>query len=148
MGQKYKKAVTLVASSALLCSCALGPKSFQMTLMARDSGKTYSGILTGNGNGTGSMTATIGEFSYSGPAVRVASNDTSGISSAMTTDNRGIATYSSGSFSASGDKFVKAILSAPNGHGLRCELVGRPHGGGGVCVDDNSKVYDIVFVPQ
>lgn len=127
----------------LLASCA-----WQMTLMPRDSGRTYSGVMTGDGMGSGTMTVTIEDIPYTGPAVRVGSNDTFGFSSAYATNNRGSSASAFGTSYAVGDRFVKAILSAPTGRGLRCDLVGRGRTGGGICVDDNGKIYDVVLVSQ
>jgi hypothetical protein len=128
--------------------CALSSCAWDMTLMPRDSGQTYSGTFKGNGMGVGSITVTIDGVTYTGPAVRVASNDTFGFANMAASNNRGLVTTGTGTFFAEGDKYVKAILSAPNGHGLRCDLVGRSHGGGGICVGDDQRVYDAVLVAK
>lgn len=45
-----------------------------------------------------------------------------------------------------GTNMFKAILSAPGNHGLRCDLTSDGAGhGGGICVDDENRVYDIIF---
>ncbi|MCA8326100.1 hypothetical protein [Burkholderia cepacia] len=137
------KAMTgcLLAGAFLLSAC-----SMNATLMSRDSGRTYTGELNGNGMGSGTMTVTIDGTTFTGPAVRVASNDTFGLASAYGFNNRGgSATALATSFSE-GDKRAKALLSSADGHGLRCDLVGRDGTGGGICVDDAQKVYDVVLV--
>lgn len=128
-----------IVASGLLASC-----SFNATLMARDSGKTYSGELSGNGMGSGTMTVALNDTVYAGPVVRVGSNDSVGISNAFVTGPHG--TFSAvGTSVSDGDRFAKALLSSPDGRGLRCELRGSLSGGGGVCVDDSNKVYDVLL---
>lgn len=134
-----RTATLVIAASAALCSCA-----FNATLMARDSGKTYSGEMSGNGMGSGAMTVVINDTVFTGPVVRVGSNDSVGISNTFVTGRHGTFSAVGTSFSA-GDKFAKALLSSPDGHGLRCDLRGRLSGGGGVCVDDNDRVYDVIL---
>lgn len=138
-----KKAVlcALLAAPFILGAC-----SFNATLMARDSGHVYHGELDGNGMGAGTMTVDLGGTVYQGPAVRVASNDTFGFASTYGFNNHAGSATSFGSFFAEGDKTVKALMSSPDGRGLRCDIVGRSHGGGGICVDDGGKVYDVVLV--
>jgi len=41
---------------------------------------------------------------------------------------------------------VKAILSSPDNHGLRCDMQGDGQGhGGGICVDDQGAVFDVLI---
>ncbi|NIF51433.1 hypothetical protein [Burkholderia sp. Ax-1724] len=127
---------------------ALTACSFNATLMSRDSGRTYTGELVGNGMGVGTMSVTIDSATYSGPAARVGSNDTFGFASAYGFNNHGGSASSFASSYSSGDKFVKALLSSADGHGLRCDLRGQGHSGGGICVDDAGKVYDVVLVQK
>lgn len=131
--------VCAMAASALLAAC-----SFNATLMARDSGKTFSGELSGHGMGSGTMTVVINDTVFTGPVVRVGSSDSVGISNAFIAGRHGTFSAVGTSFSQ-GDKFAKALLSSPDGRGLRCELRGRLSGGGGVCVDDNNRVYDVLL---
>ena len=136
---------TTLGSIALLF--LLSACSYQMTLMPRDSGRTYSGTMQGSG-GSGTATITIENITYTGPAVRVASNDTFGFSSAYGSNNRGTSSSAYGTTYTAGDRFVKAILSSPAGKGLRCDFVGRGRTGGGICVDDERKVFDVIIVGQ
>jgi hypothetical protein len=119
-----------------------------MTLMPRDSGRMYFGEFIGNGMGVAKASLNIDGITYAGTAVRVSSNDTFGFMSAYGSNNRGVTSSSFGTYFAEGDRYVKAILSSSDGRGLRCDLVGRNHGGGGICVDDNNKVYDVILVRQ
>jgi hypothetical protein len=120
----------------------------QVVLMPRDSGKTYSGVMKSNGMGSGTISVTIDGAVFSGPIVRVGSNGTFGFASAYGTTNKGATATAFGTYASEGDRFAKAILSDGNGHGLRCDMRGQSHGGGGICVDDNGKVYDILVVVQ
>lgn len=136
-----KRIIGFTIISALLSGC-----SFNATLMARDSGRTYSGTLHGNGFGSGTMEVTIGDTTYSGPAVRVGSNESLGLITTYGSNNHGTTASSFGTAYASGDVMVKALLSSPSGRGLRCDLRGRSRTAGGICIDDEQKVYDVVLV--
>lgn len=92
------------------------------------------------------MTVDIAGTTYTGPAVRVASNDTFGFATSYGFNNHGGAATALGTSYTEGDKAVKALMSSADGHGLRCDLVGRLSGGGGICVDDVGKVYDVLLV--
>ena len=129
--------------AALLAGCA-----WQMSLMPRDSGKVYSGSVSGNGMGSGTATVTIEGVTFTGPAVRTASNDSFGFANTYGSNSRGTFARSTSTMFIEGDKYVKAMLSSSDGKGLRCDLVGRAHGGGGICVDDTGRVYDVVFVAR
>lgn len=130
-----------IAASLFLTAC-----TGQVVLMPRDSGKTYSGVMKSNGMGSGTISVTIDGAVFSGPIVRVGSNETFGFASAYEATNKGGTSAGFGTFASEGDRFAKAILSDGNGHGLRCDMRGQSHGGGGICVDDNGKVYDILVI--
>lgn len=132
----------LVLVSTVLAGC-----SYDATLMSRDSGRTYSGVMKGK-MGTGTMTVNIDDVVYTGPAVRVGSNDTFGFASAYGSNSRGVSTTAFANSYSVGDRFVKALLSSPDGHGLRCDLRGSGRSGGGICVDDGGKIYDVLLVRE
>lgn len=136
----------LVNGSFGVLICAISACSFNATLMARDSGRTYSGTLHGNGFGSGTMEVTIDGTTYTGPAARVGSNETLGLISTYGTNSHGGTATSFGTAYASGDVMVKALLSSASGRGLRCDLRGQSRTAGGVCVDDAQKVYDVILV--
>lgn len=94
------------------------------------------------------MTVNIDDVVYTGPAVRVGSNDTLGFVSTYGFNNRGVSTSASADSYSIGDKFVTALLSSQNGHGLRCDLRGNGRTGGGICVDEGGKVYDVLLVRE
>lgn len=140
----YRKPRVHILSCAIAVLLVAGC-SLNATLMSRDSGHIYTGSLDGNGMGTGTMTVAIDSTTYTGPAVRVGSNDTFGFASAYGFNNHGgTATAFANSYSI-GDKFVKALLSSSNGRGLRCDLRGQGGIGGGICVDDGGRVYDVIL---
>lgn len=125
----------------LLALLPLAGCAMNVTMMPRDSGKTYAGELNPSGGGGGSMSMTIGEDKCTGPAARVASNQTFGF---LTTYGKGGSSF--GTVATDGDVSVKAVMSCPSGRGLRCDLTGQSGTGGGICVDDQAKVYDVVFM--
>ena len=109
-------------------------------MMPRDAGTVYSGVVTGNGD-SGSMSVTIDQEVYSGPIVATTANNSFGF---IQQYGRGGPSF--GTITASGGpRIVKGILSSPSGRGLRCEFSSNGgNGGGGVCVDDHSRVFDAV----
>ena len=137
--------LSLIMAALFLVGCAT-PKV--LTLMPRDSGKTYTGIMARTGSGVGSVTITIDQTTYNGSVVVVGSNETFGFATAFGSNSRGSTANAYGASFADGDQFAKAILSSSDGKGLRCDLTGRSSGGGGICVDDQKRIYDVIFVPQ
>jgi hypothetical protein len=113
----------------------------QVQMMPRDSGKIYSGTVQGSATGSGTMSITIDGETYTGPIVRTSSGESFGF---IQQYGRGGATAFSTVVSSGGTHNVKGILSSPNGRGLRCEFTSDGGGGGGICVDDKSRVYDAV----
>ena len=129
----------------VLTGCA---GSMKLTLMPRDSGKVYSGQLDGNGMGSGTASIDIEGVICSGPAARMSGSEVTGISSTIgAVGGRNFSSSTIG-VAGTGGSAVKVMLSCTNGTGLRCELRGQNRTGGGVCVDDKGKSYDILAVPQ
>ena len=135
------KKFLVVALIGLLTGCA---GTMNLMMMPRDSGTAYTGELQGDGAGGGSMTVTIGDAKCTGPAARVSSNQSFGFANSVGFNNRGTVGNSFGTVATTGDSVVKAILSCSNGKGLRCDLSGRDMNGGGICLDDNGRVFDVV----
>lgn len=131
-----------LAPVALLAGCA----AFNVTLMPRDSGKTYSGEMEGRG-GRGTMTMAMDGVSCTGPVAKVGSNETFGLINSFGTNSRGGFSSGLSTITTTGDVHLKAILSCSDGSGLRCDLTGRGSGGG-VCVDDKGRVFDALAVPK
>ena len=131
-----------VATVIALTGCA-----YQITAMPRDSGKIYSGEATNNQMGGGDITITIEGTQYKGKWTRTGSNDSYTVLTTYGTTSRGARTSTTGFGQTYGSGGTgKAMLSSVDGKGLRCEFAGGGSGsGGGVCVDDGGRVYDIQF---
>lgn len=127
----------------LLAGCAynMTPVPYDVTLMPRDSGKTYSGTLEA-GNGRGTMTMAMDGVSCSGLVARVGSNETFGLVNSFGTNSRGGFSSGSSTIAVAGDVHAKAMLSCSDGSGLRCDITGRPGSAGGVCQDDKGRLFD------
>lgn len=140
LGINMKK-LYVVTLMALLAGCG---GTLNVMMMPRDSGTAYNGELYGDGSGSGSMMVAIGDAKCNGPAARVASNQSFGFANSVGFNNRGTVTNSFGTVATTGDSVVKAILTCSNGKGLRCDITGREGNGGGICVDDAGRVFDVV----
>lgn len=134
-----KKLILCASVCAALTGCA-----YNLTLMPRDSGKTYSGTLESNGTGGGTMQLQLDNDTCSGPVARVASNESFGFANTYGFNNRGTTANSFTTGYKSGDVSVKALLTCSSGHGIRCDLTGRGTSGGGICVDDAGHVFDVL----
>ena len=134
-----KKIASMIAALALY-GCA-----YNVTLMPRDSGKTYSGELNSSGTGSGTMSVNLDGTTCSGPVAKVASGETFGFANTYgQVGGKPVSAFST--MTSSGDVTVKAILSCTNGSGLRCDITGRGASAGGLCLDDKGKVYDILAI--
>lgn len=118
----------------------------QGTVGNAESGTTYTGELQAGGGGTGTLTIRLGDKTCTGPAARVASNETFGFANSFGSNNRGTTASAFTTMSTSGDSQVKAILTCTGGGGLRCDLTGPGASGGGICVDDTGRVYDALAI--
>lgn len=138
-----KRITLLVLSSILVSGCSA---TFDMSVMPRDSGKSYSGWLYGKGDGTGNAEVTIDGVTYSGPAVRSSSPEAIAFTSLSAPGPVQPKTATAITVADMGGNVgVKALLRSPDGRGLRCDLQGRPHGGTGICVDDEKRVFDVIL---
>ena len=135
------KRLIAIATMTALSGCA-----YNLTLMPRDSGKTYSGEMLGKGDGTGTLNVNLDGDTCSGPVARVASNQTFGFANTYATNNRGQSANAFTTSSSFGDVALKGILSCKSGKGLRCDLTGQGSSGGGICLDDTGKVYDVLAI--
>jgi hypothetical protein len=140
-----KIAITSMAALAL-AGCAT---TYQMNLMPRDSGRIYQGVATDDGSGQGRVDITIEDKRYAGNWVSVTPDRTQGwVSGGFGYGRRGF-----GGLGASitmdnpygGES--KALLTAQDGSGLRCDLRSGGGYGGGSCRDDHGRVYDVQLRP-
>ena len=139
-----RTAPLLALAGLALAGCA---STYQLTLMPRDSGRTYPGTMTGLGSGQGPISVTIEGKTYEGTWVESAPASTSGwVSGGMGYGYRGWGWGWGGGtihMDTPGGGAAKALLSASDGSGLRCDLRGTRSGGGGECRDDQGKEYDV-----
>lgn len=128
-----------VAFSVLLSGCA-----YNLQLMPRDGGKVYAGKVSSNGMGSGSVSVDIDGKSCTGPFVTANSGTSYGF--AQTFGNAGRTPFQASGLSimSTGAPQYKALLTCSDGSGLRCDVQGEMQGAG-ICVDSNSKVYDLIY---
>lgn len=138
---------TLILASAALSlgGCAY---NYQLTLMPRDSGKTYSGVLESVSGGEGRIAIDIEGKHYAGTWVESAPAYTTGyVSGGYGYGFRGgwggWGLGGSVSMDNPNGGLAKALLTAQDGSGLRCDFRGTRSGGGGMCRDDAGKEYDV-----
>ncbi len=130
-----------------MAGCA---STVQLTLMPRDSGKLYHGTADGSGD-EGRIAVTIEDKAYVGTWVQTAPARTTGyVSGGYGTGAWGWrGGWGLGSYTADNPNGgeAKALLTAPDGSGLRCDLRGSWGRGGGVCRDDRGREYDVQIRP-
>jgi hypothetical protein len=138
---------TFICAAALaLSGCAT---TYQLSLMPRDSGKLYSGTAEENVHGEGRISIDIEGKRYQGTWVHMAPERTHG----FVTGGIGFGRRPFGGF---GTMFsidnpngaeAKALLTAADGSGLRCDFRSGYGRGGGVCRDDRGREYDVQMRP-
>ena len=138
-----------LAGALALTGCAT---SYQLSVMPRDSGKIYSGSAENAGNASeGAISITIEDKVYKGTWVQITSGTTTGYVSGGYGWWGG---YRGGGGTVMVDNpqggDAKALLTASDGSGLRCDLRGGGGSysrGGGVCRDDRGREYDVQIRP-
>lgn len=141
-----RQAIILLAA-LLLGGCAT---TYQVTLMPRDSGKLYSGTASDDSLGEGRMAVTIEGKAYNGTWVAIEPERLQGyVSGGWGWGGRrpfwGLGTMVTVE-NPNGAR-AKALLTAGDGSGLRCDLRSGHGRGGGVCKDDGGKEYDVQLRP-
>jgi len=132
----------------LLAGCTA---TYSLTLMPRNSGKTYDGEAVSPAGGDAQVTITIEERVYRGNwVVTQAPPSTSfGIGGFGVGGGGGQRAgvgvgFSTGTAVVVDQADAKALLRADDGSGLRCDLRGANTGSGsGTCQDDKGLVYDV-----
>jgi len=137
----------LIAALAL-AGCAT---SYQLSVMPRDSGKMYTGTAEDNGYGEGRISVSIEGKDYNGTWVSMAPDRTNAYVSGGFGFGRGRWGWGGLGTMISIDNpqgsESKALLSAADGSGLRCEFRSGQGRGGGLCRDDRGKEYDVQLRP-
>ncbi len=133
------KRVAVIAAAVSLAGCA---SNWQLQVMPRDSGTIYHGVWQTGGTGESTMTITLPDRTYSGPVVRTSSNHTYGFYESF--GWRGFGPGFGTVDFYGGTVRMKALLTSPDGHGLRCDFSGDNYRMGGICADDSRHVYDVI----
>ena len=130
---------SLILIAALsLAGCA---STYQLTVMPRDSGKLYSGIAEDTGNGEGRISITIEDKNYSGTWIETQPTTTTGFVTGFGFRRGGMGSFITMDNPQGGES--KALLTAADGSGLRCDFKSGQGRGGGVCHDDKGRAYDV-----
>lgn len=133
------RAATL-SLALLLGGCAA---SYDLTLMPRDSGQLTYGTARDLGNGEATVSITVRDKIYTGNWIQVTRERATDYVGASAWGWGGWGPYGEVSHST-GDAVAKALLQAPDGSGMRCDLYGLTGGSGtGKCIDDKGLVYDV-----
>ena len=133
----------ILAAALVLGGCAT---TYQLAVMPRDSGKLYEGAATDTGYGEGPISITIEGRTYTGTWVQTVPDRTYGyVSGGWAGGHRGGWGGAGGFISMDNPNggLSKALLSSPDGAGLRCDLQSGWGRGGGICTDDRGKMYDV-----
>ena len=140
-----RHAITMLAA-LVLGGCAT---TYQVTLMPRDSGKLYSGSATDDSVGEGKMSVTIEGKAYNGTWVATEPERATGyVSGGWAWGRRPFwALGSTVTVENPHGARAKALLTAADGSGVRCDLRSGHGRGGGVCKDDRGKDYDVQLRP-
>lgn len=141
------------AAATLVAGCA--PGVYQLTAMPRDSGATYEGTIVDSRAGDGTISIALPGRTYTGTWTRTAQQGNDYVVSGMggAWGPRWGGWGGAGGFATAtrvdpGAAWI-ALLKAPDGSGLRCDIATDGNGrGGGTCRDDASKTYDIQFRPK
>ncbi|HEY2628318.1 MAG TPA: hypothetical protein VGI57_04290 [Usitatibacter sp.] len=140
--------ITGLLALAALAGCAT-VTNYQLTAMPRDSGKLYSGTAVDNGSIEGPVSIVIEDKTYKGTWVQTRPSQTSGYVSGGYGGGpgwHGGGWYGAGGFISMDNPAggaAKALLTAPDGTGLRCDFKSGQGSGGGECRDDAGRTYDV-----
>jgi hypothetical protein len=137
----------IAGAVAITGGCAT---SYQLSVMPRDSGKVYTGVADDAGYGEGRVSITIENKAYTGTWVQSVPDRTTGWVSGGFGFGRwghrgGLGTYVTIENPQGGE--VKALLTAADGTGLRCDFRSGYGHGGGLCRDDRGREYDVQIRP-
>ena len=138
----------LIVAALALSGCAT---TYQLSVMPRDSGKIYTGTAEDVGYGEGRVAVNIEGKDYRGTWVAMSPERTNAYVSGGFGFGRGRwGGFGLGTMinldNPSGGESV-ALLSAPDGSGLRCEFRSSQGRGGGWCRDDTGRNYDVQLRP-
>jgi hypothetical protein len=140
----------LITAAALLAVGCTAP-NYQLAVMPRDSGKIYPGVASGSGS-EGPISISIEGKEFRGSWVQTVPSYTTGWTTGFGVGRAWGYPYGAAGGSISMDNphggEAKALLTAQDGSGLRCDFRGGPSlRGGGVCRDDKGMTYDVQIRP-
>jgi hypothetical protein len=134
-----RTALPIAIAALALTGCAA---TYNMTVMPRDSGQRYAGVIHDEGRGEGAISVTIENKTYNGTWVQSTPDRTT----ALVSGGLGWGRRVWGGFitmdNPAGQE-AKALLNAADGAGLRCDLKSDRGRGGGTCRDDKGREYDV-----
>ena len=138
--------LALAAAALALSGCAT---TYQLSLMPRDRGVIYTGTAHDNGGGEGPITITIDGKVYNGTWVQATPES----SQAYVSGGFGWGWHHGATLGTmvtmdnpqGGES--KALLTAADGAGLRCDLRTGLGRGDGMCRDDQGRTYDVQIRP-
>ncbi len=150
-------ALRTAGAAAVVAFITVGcaPSVYTLTAMPRDSGTVYSGVVTDPQTGEGTMSVTLAGKTYAGSWTRTRMHGTaySLFGTGAAWGGRWGPGAGAGGFATAqpldpSENWL-ALLRAPDGSGLRCELASGGGGrGGGRCTDDAGRIYDVQFRPR
>jgi hypothetical protein len=140
--------VIAAAAALLLAGCAT---SYQLSVMPRDSGKMYPGMVESTYGGEGRISITIEDKTYNGTWVQTSPDYATGyVSGGIGWGGWGHRGWGGAGFISMDNPYggtAKALLSASDGSGLRCDFRSSQGLGGGMCRDDRGREYDVQLRP-
>ena len=140
------RAIFIATAALALSGCAT---TYQLSLMPRDSGKLYSGTAEENVHGEGRISIDIEGKRYQGTWVHMAPERSHGfVSGGIGFGRRAYGGFGTMfSIDNPNGAEAKALLTAADGSGLRCDFRSGYGRGGGVCRDDRGREYDVQMRP-
>jgi hypothetical protein len=137
----------LLVAALALSGCAT---TYELNVMPRDSGKIYHGVAEDKGYGEGRLSIDLEGKTYTGTWVQTTSDRTTGfVSGGFGWGGRrgGFGLGSIITLDNPQGAEAKALLTAPDGTGLRCDFRVSEGRGGGICRDDRGREYDVQLRP-
>lgn len=143
--RSLRPAIPAALLAIALAGCA---STYTLTLMPRNSGALYKGEAIERSSTEADVTIAIDDKVYTGTWVYTSTDR----SNAYVTGGVGFGSRRGGfglgsvvSVDNPQGAEAKALLKAPDGSGLRCDLRGMSpgRGGAGTCQDDKGLVYDV-----
>ena len=135
----------ILTAALALSGCAT---TYDLAVMPRDSGKMYTGSAFDNGGGEGPISIAIEGKTYNGTWVQSTSDRAYGYAwGGWGGGYRRWGGVGMISMDNPNGAESKALLTAADGSGLRCDFRAGYGRGAGVCRDDRGREYDVQLRP-